>query len=227
MAYFTGKEIRTLVLINPDNPSGNYIPKADVLRLARWCGEQKIRLILDESFVDFAEEEDATMIREEILSLHEKLVIVKSISKSYGVPGIRLGILASADEELIASMKKEAAIWNINSFGEFYMQIAEKYRKDYEISLEKVKMARCSLIRGLQENSALTVFPSQANYVMAEIINGMSAEKLIEQLLTKYNVLIKDLSSKIKRDGRQFIRLAVRDEGDNEMLLAALREALQ
>ncbi len=227
MAYFTGKEIRTLVLINPDNPSGNYIPKADILRLATWCSEQKIRLILDESFVDFAEEEDATMIREEILSLYEKLVIVKSISKSYGVPGIRLGILASADEELIASMKKEAAIWNINSFGEFYMQIAEKYRKDYEISLEKVKTARRSLMRGLRENPALAVFPSQANYVMAEVINGMKAEKLIEQLLIKHHLLIKDLSSKIKRGGRQFIRLAVRDEADNEMLLAALREALQ
>lgn len=226
MAYFEGKEISTLVLINPDNPSGNYISKADVLQLATWCRERNIRLVLDESFVDFAEEEDATMLKEEILSLYEGLVVIKSISKSYGVPGIRLGVLASADEGLVACLKREMAIWNINSFGEFYMQIWEKYRKDYEASLAKVKEARRRLIQGLKENTALTVFPSQANYVMAEIINGVSAEELTGRLLAEHQILIKDLSSKIKRDGRQFIRLAVRDERDNEKLLTVLREEL-
>lgn len=224
--YFEGKGIGTLVLVNPDNPSGNYISKADILCLVTWCKERGIRLILDESFVDFAEEEDATMLKEEVLSLYEGLVVVKSISKSYGVPGIRLGILASADEDLIASLKKEAAIWNINSFGEFYMQVAEKYRKDYEVSLKKIKEARRKLIEGLQKNTALAVFPSQANYVMAEIINGVSAGELTGRLLTGHDLLIKDLSAKIKRGDRQFIRLAVRDGSDNEMLLEALREEL-
>lgn len=226
MAYFEGKEIGTLVLVNPDNPSGNYIPKADILRLTAWCEERGIRLILDESFVDFAEEENATMISEEMLSRYDGLTVIKSISKSYGVPGIRLGILASVDEKLVAEMKKEAAIWNINSFGEFFMQIAEKYHKDYEASLEKVKETRRSLIQGLRENPALVVFPSQANYVMAEIISGMSAEELTGRLLTKHDLLIKNLSRKIRRGDRQFIRLAVRDEADNQMLLAALREEL-
>lgn len=224
--YFEGKGIGTLVLVNPDNPSGNYISKADILCLVTWCKERGIRLILDESFVDFAEEEDATMLKEEVLSLYEGLVVVKSISKSYGVPGIRLGILASADEDLIAFLKKEAAIWNINSFGEFYMQVAEKYRKDYEVSLKKIKEARRKLIEGLQKNTALAVFPSQANYVMAEIINGVSAKELTGRLLTGHDLLIKDLSAKIKRGDRQFIRLAVRDGSDNEMLLEALREEL-
>lgn len=166
------------------------------------------------------------MIKEEILSLYEGLVVVKSISKSYGIPGFRLGILASTDEGLIASMKKEAAIWNINSFGEYYMQIAEKYRKDYEISLKRIKEARCSLMEELKKNPSLRVFPSQANYFMVEIINGMSAEELTGRLLTKHDLLIKDLSAKIMRDGRQFVRLAVRNETDNEVLLAALREEL-
>lgn len=226
MAYFEGKGIGTLVLVNPDNPSGNYIPQADVLRLVTWCRERNIRLILDESFVDFAEEENATMLQEEMLGLYEKLVVIKSISKSYGVPGLRLGVLASADEELIASLKKEVAIWNINSFGEFYMQIAEKYRKDYQISLEKLKRARRNLIRGLQENPAIRVFPSQANYVMAEIINGMDTGELAGRLLTGHDLLVKDLTAKVGRGDRQFLRLAVRDEADNAVLLAALQEEL-
>lgn len=226
MAYFEGKGIGTLVLVNPDNPSGNYIPQTDVLRLVTWCRERNIRLILDESFVDFTEEENATMLQEEMLGLYEKLVVIKSISKSYGVPGLRLGILASADEELIASLKKEVAIWNINSFGEFYMQIAEKYRKDYQISLEKLKRARRNLIRGLQENPAIRVFPSQANYVMAEIINGMDTGELAGRLLTGHDLLVKDLTAKVGRGDRQFLRLAVRDEADNAVLLAALQEEL-
>lgn len=82
------------------------------------------------------------------------------------------------------------------------MQIAEKYQKDYEGSLTKVKNVRSGLIQGLQENAALAVFPSQASYVMVEITNGMSVEELTRRLLTKHNILVKGLSPKIKREGR-------------------------
>ena len=63
------------------------------------------------------------------------MIVVKSISKSYGIPGLRLGVAASGDTDLIGQLKKDVAIWNINSFGEFYMQIEEKYRKDYASAL--------------------------------------------------------------------------------------------
>lgn len=226
MDYFEDKDISALILINPDNPSGNYIAKADVIRLAEWSRQRDIRFVLDESFVDFAEETDATMICEDELARYDRLVIIKSISKSYGVPGIRLGILASADKALISSMKKEVAIWNINSFGEFYMQIAEKYQKDYEISLERMKNTRSSFIQELNKNPVLRVFPSQANYIMVEIVNGMTAGELTRQLLLKHNLLIKDLSGKVKRGKRQFVRLAIRSVEDNEKLLEALRREM-
>ena len=102
----------------------------DVLRLADWAQEKGIRLILDESFADFADEADNTFIRQDLLDRYRGLYVVKSISKSYGVPGLRLGVLASGDQDLIAALKKDVAIWNINSFAEFYMQIEEKYKKD-------------------------------------------------------------------------------------------------
>lgn len=85
-AYFKDKEIGTFVLVNPDNPSGNCILKEDIMGLIVWCKECEIRLVLDESFVDFAEEEDATAIKGDVLFLYEGLVIIKSISKSYGMP---------------------------------------------------------------------------------------------------------------------------------------------
>lgn len=227
MNFFSKKEISVLVLINPDNPSGNYIPKADVLKLAKWCKDRGIRLIVDESFVDFAEEENATLINEEIFIQYPQMVVIKSISKSYGVPGIRLGILASADDDLITEMKKDVSIWNINSFGEFYMQIEEKYKKDYIDALQMIKTVRKKFIGALMSIPSLRVIPSQANYVMVELVNGMCAKELTKVLLVKYNLLIKDLSGKIKLDNRQYIRLAVRNEQDNERLICALREVLK
>lgn len=226
MEYFGEKDISTLILINPDNPSGNYIPKADVIRLVDWSRQRDIRFILDESFVDFAEETGATMIREEELARYDKLVVIKSISKSYGVPGIRLGIMASKDEGLIASMKKEVDMWNINSFGEFYMQIAEKYQKDYEMSLHKFRDARRMFVEKLNENPAFRIFPSQANYVMAELVNGMTAKELTNLLFVKHNLLIKDLSDKVKNGTKQLVCLAVRNVEDNEKLIEALQEEL-
>ncbi len=227
MRYFGDKAIKTLVLINPDNPTGNYIPKADVLRLADWCEARGIRLVLDESFVDFADEEDSSLLDDEILERYPGLVVMKSISKSFGVPGARLGVLASADEALIANMKKQVAIWNINSFGEFYMQIEEKYRKDYTAAMAKTRIARARFVAGLRAIPQLRVIPSQANYVTVELLEGLNSRKLCKDLLRKYDLFIKDLTPKMKREGRQYVRLAIRNIEDNEKLLQALAELLK
>ena len=224
--FFGDRKIKNLLLINPDNPSGNYLPKAELLALADWCKEKNIRFILDESFVDFADEKDGTLIDENILCSYPNMVVVKSISKSYGVPGIRLGVLFSMDKELIEKIKKEVAIWNINSFAEFYMQIVEKYNKEYETALDKLRDVRYELLNELRTVKGLRVIPSQANYCMAEITNGMSARELTKILLLRYNLFIKDLSGKIPSERGQYVRLAVRTKEDNEKLLKALHEIL-
>ena len=237
MNFFGNKELKNLVIINPDNPSGNYIPKKDILRLAAWTKERKIRLIVDESFIDFASEETetdgrkisspagaGTILDEGILDENPHMTVVKSISKSYGVPGLRLGIAASGDRDLIASLKKEVAIWNINSLAEFYLQIEEKYRKDYAASLKLLQAERSRFAAELETIPGIRVLPSQANYLMAEL-TGSSSKWLTEQLLNRFNILIKDLSSKIPGD-RQFIRIAVRNEEDDTRLTEALREIM-
>ena len=221
MREFSGKGISTLLLINPDNPSGSYLLKAEVCRLADWAEKEGIRLVLDESFADFSDELDNTLILDEMLERYPHLVVVKSISKSYGVPGLRLGVLVSADEAMIAAMKKNVAIWNINSFAEFYLQIGEKYKKDYALALEKFRAARAEYVAALRDIPGLRVLPSQANYVMAELTGGITAAELTARLLSEYNILIKDLTAKVQ--GGQYIRLAVRDEKDNARLVQALR----
>lgn len=214
MAFFGPQDIDNLVLINPDNPTGNYIPAPDVLRLADWAQEKGIRLILDESFVDFADEADNTFIRQDLLDRYRRLYVVKSISKSYGVPGLRLGVL-------VAALKKDVAIWNINSFAEFYMQIEEKYKKDYARSLELIRAERARFRRELEKLPNLRVIPSQANYLMVELLGGLSARAITRELLVNRCILVKDLSPKL--GGQQYLRLAVRDTRDNDRLLEALR----
>lgn len=223
MDFFTGKDISTLLLINPDNPSGNYLPKQEVQRLADWAEKTNIRLIVDESFADFAEEEDASLLEQAILTSYPHLIVMKSISKSYGVPGIRLGILAGDDKELIAKLKKEVAIWNINSFGEFYLQIYEKYAKDYKAAMAKFKKTRMIFAEALSGVPGLRVIPSQANYLLCELTDGTCATTLAEDLLEE-NILIKDLSTKKGFAGKNYIRLAIRDEQDNEKLVQALKK---
>ena len=107
MNYFAEKDIQTLLLINPDNPSGNFIPAEEVLELVEWTKKKNIRFIVDESFVDFSEGYPKnSLLHNKTLNDHSHLVVIKSISKSFGVPGLRLGILASSDKELITWMKK-------------------------------------------------------------------------------------------------------------------------
>lgn len=226
MQYFENKDISTLILINPDNPSGNYIDRESLEKFLVWCGNRKIRPVIDESFVDFADEEDNSLISEQIIGRFPNLVIIKSISKSYGVPGIRMGILVSGDTDLLAKIRKKVSIWNINSFCEFYMQIEEKYRSDYKKSLSKLRETRRKFCENLSGIAALRVVPSQANYLMVEITNGMTAKELTKILLIQYNLLIKDLSEKVDGKGRQYIRLAIRAEEDNQKLAEAFRKIL-
>lgn len=230
MAFFDAKDIDALVVINPDNPSGNYMDVDQLKQLINWSKAKNITLIVDESFVDFVSThedecwEEYSLLTEEILASYEELYVVKSISKSYGVPGFRLGILASANEKLIAEMKKDVAIWNINSFGEFFMQIFEKYKKDYALSLKKIKHARAVFEEELSHISKIKVLPSQANYVMCELDDSITSRELAVALLER-NVFIKDLSSKVG-NGKQYIRLAVRSEEENQYLVAQLKELL-
>lgn len=223
--FFKDKSIDTLLLINPDNPSGNYIPYAELLELIAWTKEQHIKFVVDESFVDFVDvDSEFSLIHNELLAANPHLSVVKSISKSYGIPGFRLGILASGNKELIARLKKDVAIWNINSFGEFYMQIYEKYHKEYLAACEAFRTERKLFYEELQTIPYLRVIPSQANYFLCEVMGRFSSRELAIRLLNEHNILIKDCSGKAAFNGRNYIRLAVRNRIDNRKLVDALKK---
>lgn len=224
MRFYSGTDIKLLLLINPDNPSGNFIPKADVIRLAAWCAENDIRLIVDESFVDFTDGYEAnSLLHNDLLERFPTMMVMKSISKSYGVPGLRLGVFVTADKAMIADLKKDVSIWNINSFGEFYMQIFGKYEDDYKKACIKFVKEREIFKAELETIPFLHVIPSQANYFLCEVTDRYTSAELTQKLIDR-EVLISNCGLKKNMAGKQLIRLAIRSREDNARLISILRQ---
>lgn len=226
--YFSYQFIDALLLINPDNPSGNFIPIDDILKLAHWTKDRGIKFILDESFVDFSlNYEHNTCIKNRLLEKYPNMYVIKSISKSYGVPGLRLGILCSSDVSLIAQLKKQVSIWNINSFAEFFMQIYPKYRKDYKRACDKFIQTREDFKQALCKIPYLRVMPSQANYFFLEVLPPYKPIELCTILLKKYNILASACMAKKGIESNRYMRIAVRNHIDNNRFINALLELIK
>jgi len=215
-----------LLLINPDNPSGNFIKKEDLLMLVNKLSYMKKNLIIDESFIDFSSDgKTETILNQEILNKYPNLIIIKSISKSYGVPGIRLGILATSNKKILLDIQNEISIWNINSYGEFFLQIIGKYTKDYHQACKDITLERDRFYKKLQMVPYLNPIPSQANYFFCYVLGKQGiATKLSELLLEHYDIFIKDLTGKIGLEGKEYVRLAIKSPEDNDLLFEKLKE---
>lgn len=206
-----------IILINPDNPTGNFINFDGIIKILDTTKQRGQKILIDESFIDFAEKpEKYTLISDDILEKYPQLTVIKSISKSYGIPGIRLGALCSSDKSIIEYVNSVLPIWNINSFAECFMQIFPKYKSAYESSCEEVSKERKRFSELLESTGKVKVYPSQANYIMCRLLNGISKE--LTSALLKKDFLIKDLSSKQGCSNAQLIRIAVKTPQENNLL---------
>lgn len=222
MDFFGKNHVSSIILINPDNPSGNFLPKKEVLKIVAWTKKKGLRLLIDESFVDFAAQ-PYTMLDSSFLSENVHVNVMKSISKSYGVPGVRLGVLACANEEQAKLVQSHLSIWNINSFGEFFLQIVEKYYKEYREGCRKIAEERARFISELSTIKFLKPYPSEANYVLCKVKKPYDSKTLAVELWTKVQCLVKDCSTKKGFNGGSFIRLSVKSSEDDDKLLSALK----
>ena len=203
-----------LVLVNPDNPSGHFLGEAETKGLVDRLLAAGKRVVVDESFADFAEPAlRFSLLDDAYLEDRPGLAVIKSISKSYGVPGFRLGVLASGDAVLVDAIRKAVPVWNINSMGEFFLQIVDKYKADYRHACDSLAAERAWLAGRLVETGRLEVFPSQANYLLCRLTDSTLSRDLAETLLAEHCILIKDLGGKPGFPPGQFIRLAVREIG--------------
>lgn len=212
-----------IALVNPDNPTGNFINYNDMLEIISEANKSNKTIIVDESFIDFADKDKRyTLIDHTILQKYKNLIVIKSISKSYGVPGIRLGVLATGDKELLEKLKVDLPIWNVNSIAEYFLQIVGLYKKEYEEACNYVEEQRNEMYNSLKEIEYLKPYKSQANYIMCKLLK-YDTKYIAEYLLNNYNILIKNLNNKEGFNNKNYIRLTIKSEEDNKYLLDALR----
>lgn len=210
-----------LVLICPDNPTGSSISFEDTIKILNYAKENNKQVIFDESFMDFADE-NYTLVTDEILDEYPNLIVVKSISKSYGVPGLRLGVLATSNSEYIKAIKDNMPVWNINSFGEYFLQIYPLYKKDYAMACKKIKEERNRFYNELNKISGISIYKSEANYFMCKL-KDRKADELAEFLLEEGKILIKVLNGKNGFDDGEYIRIAIKDQEENDYLLDMIK----
>lgn len=215
-----------ICIVNPDNPTGAFIEYKDIIKIIEECNRKNKILIFDESFIDFANEDIRyTLLKNDVLEKYKNLIVIKSISKSYGVPGVRLGVLASSNIELINKIKQNISIWNINSYGEYFLQIINLFQKDYVTACNKICIERQRFIEELSKIKDIVVYNSQANYILCDL-GKYNSTKIAIKLLEK-DIFIKDLRTKDAFKGMNFIRLAIRTEKENKKLVEELKIILE
>lgn len=218
----TLNKVDTLIVISPDNPSGSHLKYGEVIELLDMAKEMHKQIIFDESFIDFAND-SYTLINDDILKKYPNLIVIKSISKSYGVPGLRLGVLASGNNKYLDIINRNMPVWNINSFAEYFLQIILIYKKDYVYGCSKIKEERNRFYNELIKINELDVYDSEANYFMIKLNKGTSNE-LAEYLLDNNKILIKVLNGKNGFDDKEYIRIAVKMKEENDYFIQSIKE---
>lgn len=214
--------VDTLIVISPDNPSGSCLTYDETITLLDLAKKLKKQIIFDESFIDFASD-NYTLINDDILNKYKNLIVIKSISKSYGVPGLRLGILGTSNKKYLNTINNNLPVWNINSFAEYFLQVISLYKSDYIMGCNKIKEERNRFYDELSKIDKISVYSSEANYFMIKLNQG-NANELAEYLLENKKILIKVLNGKNGFDQKEYIRIAIKLKEENNYLLECLKE---
>lgn len=218
----------TVVLINPNNPNGSYVRSSDMRYLLENL-QQVDTVIVDESFIHFAFETEEYKLRSssDLTNTFKNLVIVKSMSKDFGIAGIRAGY-AIMDEQRILHLLKNGYLWNSNGLAEYFFRLytrrdfLEKYNK---VRIEYIKQTQ-KFMRALGDIHAVKVYPSMANFALVELSNGSNADEFVFNMLIRYGIYMRTCSDKIGLEG-QFIRIASRKKEENTHIVQSLRNVYQ
>jgi histidinol-phosphate/aromatic aminotransferase/cobyric acid decarboxylase-like protein/choline kinase len=217
------------ILVSPNNPLGLNMRFSNLERMAKSLKDKNKKLVLDISFADFSDDFDYLYSDLQIFKrLPDNVIFIKSMGKSHGIPGLRLGFLLSKDTKIIKKLNDALPIWNINSIAEFFLQNLEKYKAEYLCSLTKIRQDRESLYTHLSQIIDLKVIKSQANFITFQILNPKyDVHSLAITLLEKQNIFVKVISGKAGMNGLSFIRVSVKSESENLNLVNAIGDFFQ
>ena len=222
LAWLRAGSLRAALVINPHNPTGQLFSLTEMQAFLAAAGDLDL-VIVDESFIDFAAEEVPSLLR--TAEHYPNLVIVRSMSKHCGVPGLRLGYCYSGNARMVAALRHSLPTWNLNTLAEFYLSLLPATDADYHASrLHVIEDVRWLHAR-LAEIDGITVYPTGANFVCFRIDNGTTARQLQRRLLVEHGLYVRDCSNKVGMD-RFHIRVATQGRDADNRLVAALPTAL-
>ena len=210
------------VVVTPNNPTSLLVPRADLLRLLGILDGHGCTLIVDESFIDFADAGAAESLEKDVAD-YPNLAVMKSMSKAYGICGLRIGYLLTADEDLARRIRDELHIWNVNGFAEEFLRLAPRFRQEFAESCQSVRAERDALYEDLRTVPGLSVYRPDANFIFCRLPEGSpSGPDVARRLFVEDNIYIKDCCGKTMPDPSRYIRVASRMTNENEALTKAL-----
>ncbi|MBE6086058.1 MAG: threonine-phosphate decarboxylase [Selenomonas ruminantium] len=205
---------------NPNNPTGKLIAREQLAEFLPFGEKRSIWTVVDESFLDFLPDEERYSVRD-LTCQFQHLLVVRSLTKFYAMPGLRLGF-ASAHPELVRCLERGKDVWNVNSLaqaaGVAALGLKEYHRRSREfVQAEKDWLyARLCAVRGLEP-----IRPS-VNFMMVNVAKtGLTSGELTARM-RRQGVLVRDCANYTGLEGRQYIRVAVRSRAENEQMLKAL-----
>lgn len=206
-------------LCNPNNPTGQLLHQDELLPVVRVASERGVRMIVDEAFIDYAEH--ASLIRE--TERYPNLIVLRSFTKFYGMPGLRVGYLV-ADGEIVASLEKRKPPWSVNHLAQVAAQASLMDETYVEKSRKVIQEERGYLVEALSVIGGITVFHSDASYLLLKLSEDSFQMKVVQNILAREKVLVRNCGS-FRGLSRNYIRIAVRSRAENERLVRLLQSA--
>lgn len=210
---------RTLVISNPNNPTGAWLTLEEVKTLAASL-EDLDAVVVDESFIDFSGIVTAAGFAAET----PNLVVVKSMGKSLGWHGVRLGY-AAANPRRAKALRERLPFWNVNGLAAYVLKTVTRYKAEYRESFTRVAEDRVYMAGRLAKVPGLKVYPSKANFLFVELPEGVPGKALRDRLLRHHGLMVRECSNKLG-SSEQYLRLAVQSRAAVDVLVPALRVEL-
>ena len=219
-------EAKLAIVVTPNNPTSLAVPRADILRLAAGLEPAGCMLVVDESFIDFADDYQALSV-EGWVDRVPNLAVLKSLSKSFGLGGLRLGYLLTANEEFANAVRSELHIWNINGFAESFLRQAPRWHKAFRKSCALVREHCDQLYEGLNAIPGMRAYRPQANFVMCRLTGpDLTGLVIAKRLFVEYNIFVKHCAGKHMPHGDRYLRIASKTAAENDVLVEAMQQCL-
>jgi len=216
-------DTRVMCVCNPHSPSGTLYSKESLLDLVRFCHKKDIIFSVDENYIEFAEKGQDTTLAS-FIKEYENLFVIRSVTKFYGMPGIRLGYGIAA-RSLIDKLEAVRQPWSINSLAGYATLAAFNDTDFIENTKKTIAKEREVLAKNLNEIRGLHVYPSVTNFVLVKILSRKITSTKLKELLAEDHMLIRDCCTFMGLDD-SFFRITVRAAEDNQKLVCKIKEIL-